>query len=266
MTWSAKIYLLILVFSAGILLGSAAFARGETVGVVLMHGKWGAPERLVADMASGMKKEGFLVATPEMPWSGSRMYDKGVAGAMAEIDAAVLELRGKGATRIFIAGHSLGASAALRYAGRTPVDGLILLAPGHYPEAPGMRYKMEAVVEKARALVQANKGGTVLTFDDPNSGGRRKPVATTARIFLDYFDPDGPMNTQTNAASLLANVPVLWVVGSKEDQGVRQNGAATRDKLPRNPRDRFIEVKSDHLNTPNNAIGPAIGWIRDTAR
>src|SRR5690242_17289106 len=93
----------------GISFAAVVHAGGETVGVVILHGKWGSPGGFVANLANDLGKEGFLVAAPEMPWSGKRLYDKGIAGAMIEIDAAVKTLRDKGAKRIFVAGHSLGA-------------------------------------------------------------------------------------------------------------------------------------------------------------
>lgn len=241
-------------------------AADQSVGVVLMHGKWGSPDRAILDLATDLEKVGFLVVRPEMPWSGRRLYDKGVDSAMAEIDAAVKSLRDKGAKRIFIAGHSLGAAGALRYATRADIDGLILLATGHYPEGKGTRTKMEASVEKAKAMIQANKGDDILTIDDPNSGGRKKSIVITARVFLDYFDPDGPMNSRKNAAAVRPATPVLWVVGTKEEQGARHNGDLTRGKLPQNPASKFVEVDADHVGTPNSSSEQVIAWIRGIVR
>lgn len=95
------------------------------------------------------------------------------------------------------------------------------------------------------------------------TGNRKKDVFATARIFLDYFDSEGPMNVQNNAASLRVDVPVLWVVGISEDEEIKRLGELVRKMLPKNPGNRFVEVPSDHLNTPNNAVEPVITWIRE---
>ena len=98
-----------------LVLAESALAGNESIGVVVMHGKWGNPSGKTLDLAWKLGQEGFLVVSPAMPWSDTRSYDKGVDDAMAEIDAAVKTLRDKGAKNIFIAGHSLGAAAVVRY-------------------------------------------------------------------------------------------------------------------------------------------------------
>lgn len=50
-----------------------------------------------------------------MPWSGRREYDAGMDTAMAEVDAAARALRDAGAKKVVVAGHSMGANAALHY-------------------------------------------------------------------------------------------------------------------------------------------------------
>ena len=102
-----------------------------------MHGKWGSPQHYVKGLADTLQRLGFLVANPEMPWSGRRTYDKSVEGTDGEIDAEITKLRNQGAKQIFLAGHSLGAAYALHYATRTAVDGVVAIAPGHRPVAPG---------------------------------------------------------------------------------------------------------------------------------
>src|SRR3546814_20821085 len=70
-----------------------------------------------------------------MPWSARRYMEGDWAGAMAEIAGHIKTLRGRGATRIVIAAHSMGCPAALGYAARhgEDVDALVLMATGHTP-------------------------------------------------------------------------------------------------------------------------------------
>ena len=55
--------------------------NAPTIGIVIMHGKGGRPERFVSVLAEGLERKGWLVANIEMPWSGRREYDVDTAGA-----------------------------------------------------------------------------------------------------------------------------------------------------------------------------------------
>jgi pimeloyl-ACP methyl ester carboxylesterase len=74
-----------------------------------------------------------------------------------EIDTAVEQLRQRGARTIIVAGHSFGAAGAVRYATRHPVDGVIALAPGHYPEGKYFSGVTAESRNKAQAMVDTNK-------------------------------------------------------------------------------------------------------------
>ena len=92
----------------------AEAARGD-MGVLLFHGKGGTahPNSPLGQLAEALNAAGFIVMTPDMPWSRSRIWEKSFDQAMAEIDKYVTQLRGKGAKKIIVGGHSLGANAAL---------------------------------------------------------------------------------------------------------------------------------------------------------
>lgn len=248
-----------------LMLAESVQAGNESIGVVVMHGKWGNPSGTMLNLARKLGQEGFLVSSPEMPWSGARLYDKGVDDAMAEIDSAVKALRDKGAKKIFVAGHSLGAAAVVRYGTRSTVDGFIVLAPGHFPESQNFRNQLARSLKKAQEMVQEGNANDKAWFDDLNTGSRAKSVRTTAKIYLDYFGPDGPMNFQKNIAALQPGVPILWVVGTEEEKGLRQMGDRGHTKIPSNPGNKYVEVNSDHMNAPGKAIEPVIAWIKEIA-
>ena len=46
-------------------------------GAIVMHGKWGVPERVSA-IANALERAGVLVVSPEMPWPRRRAYDRPV--------------------------------------------------------------------------------------------------------------------------------------------------------------------------------------------
>jgi dienelactone hydrolase len=109
---------------------------GPPAGVVVLHAERDDPYGHTLLFTRTLQAHGLLTDSPEMPWSEKRSNDKGPEGAMAEIDWAVARLASRGARKIFVAGESAGAVAAVRYAGRRRVDGLVALAPSQAPDAP----------------------------------------------------------------------------------------------------------------------------------
>ena len=243
--------------------GAAPDADLHGLGVVYLHGKAAWPGALNGGILDALQDEGALVATPEMPWSFHRRYAATYDQAMAEIDTVVAGLKAKGATRIVIIGHSLGANAAIGYAARHPgLAGIVALAPGHLPEAEGMRSFVADAVERAKALIAAGKGDVPQTFPDMAQG--LPLIATaTAVVYLSMFDPDGPAVIPKNAAAMgaaAAPVPLLWVVG-KLDPIDRRGPDYAFNAAAKNPKSKYIEVFAGHLTTPLAARKQVVDWI-----
>ncbi|MBX9633773.1 MAG: alpha/beta hydrolase, partial [Magnetospirillum sp.] len=114
-----------LLAAAFLALSVAAAQADDKLGIVLMHGKEGRPDRIIDHLASALSSEGFLVDSPEMCWSKRRIYDKPYAQCLAELDQSVARLKAEGATAIVIAGHSLGGNGALGYGATHGVKGVI---------------------------------------------------------------------------------------------------------------------------------------------
>jgi pimeloyl-ACP methyl ester carboxylesterase len=232
------------------------------IGVVLLHGKWGKPAGYIAPLASALTSEGFLVVAPELPWSTAREYDKDMEQAMAEVDAAVADLRRRGVRKIVVGGHSMGAAAALHYAGRTKVDGLLIVALGHYPDSPKIREVTGSGVERAREMIAAGKGDERASFEDFNTGNKRKSVTSPARSYLSYFEPQGPMNSDRNAAKVQPGTMVLWASPTHEEPGPRRNADAARSKLPSSIVLKAVDVDADHIKAPAAAGKETIAWLK----
>ena len=243
----------------------AAGADTAPVGVIVMHGKSGSPQYHVNGLAIALGGQGFLVAAPEMPWSRYRSYDKSVDGADAEIDAEIAKLRDRGAKQIFLVGHSLGAAYALHYASRTTVNGMVAIAPGHRPEFKRIAELLGEDIRKARELAATGKGDEMVTFLDFNTGNRRDRTTASAASFLSYFDPAGPMNMARNVTTVKPEVPVLWMVPTREEEPPRDAMVSFYGKLPPNPRNKFVEPASDHMQAPAAATSQVIDWIRAVA-
>jgi pimeloyl-ACP methyl ester carboxylesterase len=232
-------------------------------GIVYLHGKGGWPGAFNGGILSSLRDEGALVATPEMPWSLHRRYAATYDQAMGEIDAAVAGLQAKGARRIVIIGHSLGANAAIGYAARHPeLAGVVALSPGHLPEAGAMRSFVAEAVAQAKKLIAEGKGDMPQTFPDMAQGIPLIAHATPL-VYLSMFDPDGPAVIPKNAAAIGAAPhppPLLWVVG-KLDPIDRRGPAYAFDAAAKNPKSKYIEVFAGHLTTPLVARAQVVAWI-----
>jgi pimeloyl-ACP methyl ester carboxylesterase len=228
-------------------------------GIIYLHGKGGWPGALDGGILSSLQAEGALVATPEMPWSFHRKYGATYEQAMTEIDAVVAGLKAKGAAKIVVIGHSLGANAAIGYAARHPdLAAVVALAPGHLPEAEGLRSYTRDAIAQAKQLIAAGQGDVPQRFPDMAQG---IPLSATATpiVYLSMFDPDGPAVIPKNAAAM-GPVPLLWVVGVLDpiDRRGPEYAFAAGAK---NPRSKYIEVFAGHLTTPLVARKQVVEWI-----
>jgi len=253
---------LIAALSAVAALGLAAPAQSADLhgfGIVYLHGKGGWPGALDGGILSSLADEGALIATPEMPWSFHRKYGATYDQAMAEIDAVVAALKAKGATKIVVIGHSLGANAAIGYAARHPdLAAVVALAPGHLPEAEGLRSYTRDAIAQAKLLIAAGQGDVPQHFPDM-AQGIPLPATATPSVYLSMFDPDGPAVIPKNAAAM-GPVPLLWVVGML-DPIDRRGPEYAFTAGAKNPKSKYIEIFAGHLTTPLLARKQVVEWI-----
>lgn len=247
-------------------LPTAATAQtAPAVGVVVMHGKGGRPDRHVNLLAEGLERKGFLVANLEMPWSGRRDYDVDVTTAEKQVSAALDELRGKGAKKLFVAGHSQGGVFALYYASRNPLDGVIPIAPGGSVDAAVYAQNVGSAVTLARRMVAEGKGAERGTFKDYEGSKGTSDVHTTAAVYLTWFDPDGAMNQGKSSRAIPATLPVLYIAPRNDYPGLIRIKSSMFGALPSNPLTRMADIDSDHLNAPRNSIDEISRWIAEVA-
>jgi len=231
----------------------------QGLGVVFLHGKGVWAGAFDGGIPAALEADGAVAAEPEMPWSISRMYGATYEEAMREIDAAVTALKDKGATRIVVIGHSLGANAAIGYAARRHgVAAVVALSPGHLPETAEMRARTADAIAKARALVAAGEKSRRI-WPDRIQGIPTLAMASPA-VYLSMFDPDGPAVIPKNAGAL-HGVPLLWVVGRFDPIFARGRDYAF-SRASRNPGSRYIEVPAGHLAAPRVARSQVVEWLK----
>ncbi len=235
---------------------------GEKIGVVLMHGKRGtARERSpLGPLIYRLGVEDFLVSAPDMPWHRERWLDKDHKQSMAEIDAVVADLKSRGATKIVVGGHSMGANAALGYgARRNGLAGVLAIAPGHFNGDDDFQLMLDHDYQRAQEMVDAGKGEDVAVFRDANQRKEWKGEFK-ARIYLSWYDPQGPASMPKNAAGLKPGTALMWIVGGKDSSGRGKHYAFER--APAHPKNAYVIVPGGHRDTPEEGADKIIAWLK----
>lgn len=237
-------------------LATSVTAQTAQAAALVLHGKQGTPNfPPLRAVAMALEQAGLRVAMPEMPWSRSRYLDGPPDKAFDEIATLLAGFKRAGAAKIFLAGHSIGATAALGYAAaRGGIDGLALLALGHVPTVylsgiGPINATVRDGILRARGIVAGGKGEAVEEFADNNQGEALR-VRMRASDYLGYFEPGGPMDPQAQIAR--APCPVLWAIGTR-DVLYGSSRSLYFDRLPRDPRHAFFEADADHRSLPQAA-------------
>lgn len=238
----------------------------EGIGIVLIHGKQGSPDRLVSKLANAMRAVGYKVDLPDMCWSNHRIYDLSYSDCFHDIDASIERLKSQGATAIVVGGHSLGGNATIGYgATHQGLLGLIGLAPAHNAAALARQSPIAESIKRAQDLVAQGKGDERTEFTDGNTGRNGSfnfEVTTTAKIYLSFFGPETTSNMETNVTKLTA--PMLWVAGDKDPTQRRANDVF--HGLPANPLNRFVLISAPHLQTPDESVDVVLPWLKELAQ
>jgi pimeloyl-ACP methyl ester carboxylesterase len=255
-----------LVLSLLILVVAAAHGQPEPrIGVVVMHGKGGSPASRVPPLAAGLEASGFLVSSPDMPWSGKRNYDVDVAAAEREVREALDALKSRGAERLFVAGYSQGGVFALHLASRVPVDGVAAIAPGGNVGNPIFREKLGESVGRARASVAQGKGEEKQRFLDFEGSRGVYPIMAPAAAYLSWFDPEGAMNQVRASKAVPPHVPVLFIVPTRDYPGLLKVKPMMFGFLPGHRLTRLYEPDADHEQAPAAAREEIVRWMRAVA-
>ncbi len=237
-----------------------AYAPNVTVGIIVLPAKGEPLSHHIKPYVNALRDEGYEVILLEMPWSYLRFKDT-YEGALTKIAKEVATMREKGIKKVFVTGHSIGANVAIGYtAAYKNVDGILAVAPGHTPEWPAFQAKLKGSTERARQMVQDGKGEDKGNFYDFNQG-KQTLLDIPARLYLSWFDPDGPAVIPKNIKNI-GNIPIFWVVGSKDSIHTKKGGKNYAfNSAPSNPLNKYVVVKGGHFETPKFAPEFVIPWI-----
>ena len=145
-----------------------------------------------------------------------------------------------------------------RYAATHALDAIVLLAPGHNPEAMSAR-QLAPDVARARQLIAEGKAAEKAEFKDVNVG-RNFSVSTTPAIYLSWFDPAGDAVMAKNAAAVKVAIPVLLITGSRDPVGKSRD--ALFDKFPVHVQSRFVLLDVDHKEVPEAGAAQIVEWLK----
>ncbi|TDI65721.1 MAG: alpha/beta fold hydrolase [Alphaproteobacteria bacterium] len=258
---------MITAFALLVLVGAPqnSVSANNGVGVLLMHGKGATADETtpIGKLAESLKSDGFIVLAPDMPWHELRIWDKSFNESTVEIDGYVAELKSKGAKKIVVGGHSLGASAAIGYgARRKGIAGILAIAPGHVPELNGFRARVDDDWERALKLVNEGKGNETFDFKDTNQGSTSE-VSAKAKDYLSWYDPAGPAVMPSNAMMLKPGTALMWIIG-KQDPMLEWGHDATYafNEAPDHPKSIYIEVPGGHRVTAQKGEDAIIKWLK----
>jgi dienelactone hydrolase len=236
----------------------AAHAAPSDVGIVLMHGKWGNPKTMM-QLSGALAARGYRVSTPEMAWSGRRLYDVDYPAALKEVEKEVKQLRANGVKRVVVAGQSLGSNAAVAYAASgMDLDALVILAPGHLPERFINNPSMKSSLVRAAAMVAANRGAETDNFEDLNQG-RQRQIRITAAAYVSYFDPEGPGAMTRSIRKIAKPLPVLLAIGTQDPFFAESK--AFFDSAPAHPSSHYVALEGDHGGLPNLVAAAMLKWL-----
>lgn len=196
------------------------------MGIVLVHGvALSFYMRPLPAIAAGLAEQGYAalcVNTRGHDWVARGGNGTAFAGAaferledcLADIDAAIAWLQGRGVARVALFGHSLGGLKVFYYQGtrqRADVAGVVSCStPKHF-----YRVRLEEEPEfakhfaRAQALVDTGQGGELLWAPAGSGAG-----LFSAATFVNKYGPDERSDVRPYAARL--GVPLLVTAGSEE--------------------------------------------------
>lgn len=243
----------------------------KNIGVVILHGMRD-PTKWINPLLKQFKKSKITVVAPEMTWSEGRGYDCSFNDSVAEIDKAISQLKKGGASKIFLGGHSTGASAAAAYAvNNHELSGLILIAPGHTNAMEEFESKLASNIALAKEMISAGKNNKKQRFQIflcldvakifSIAKNAYRSIRTTPEIYLSHFDPDYKDMLPENIKKIGKKTAILMIVGSK-DSWAKENAEDILNAASNNPQNKYLEISGGHhLNTPDKGKKEIVTWI-----
>jgi len=211
--------------------------RPRGVTLVVGHGYSSSKQNL--DMLCAfLASHGFDVYSLDFPGhklgsSGGRL--NAATDLIASMDAVVRTARERGAGRVYVVGHSMGAVTALCTAGQNPtITGAVSIATGY---------------GRPQALETLARGGVVDLRSSYVVGLALPELAAQWQPLLD------------DALPRLAGRPVLYIAADRDGMVARSSVDALVARAPE-PK-AFATIASDHTFAGDNARSTVLAWLNE---
>jgi pimeloyl-ACP methyl ester carboxylesterase len=208
-------------------------------GVTLVAGHGYSSSKQNLDMLCAfLASHGFTVYSLDFPGhklgsSGGRL--NAATDLTAAMHAVVAAARSRGATTLYVMGHSMGATTALCTAGEDPtIDGVISIATGY---------------GRPQALEALSRGGVVDLRSSYVDGLALPELAGQWQPLLDAALPK------------LAGRPKLFIAAERDGMVTRKSVDDLFDRAPE-PKS-FASVASDHTFAGDNSRAAVLAWLNE---
>lgn len=231
---------------------------------ILVHGKGtgpSAPQCALTALYNKLQLESYIVDYVDYPWSWARAYDLKFEDSIIEVKQAIERVRARGATRINLVGHSLGANLLLYYATlHNDFDNLILLCPAHNTHLDRFKFMVAWSLDHAAEQLQIGDD-TPRPYVDYHF--RRIEVHYfKPSTYISYFDSvRGKCNMSLNASKMIPGINLLVVIGAA-DVSTEMTEDTVFNRAVKTPQSKFITIPGgSHENVPREVVGIVKDWI-----
>lgn len=235
-------------------------------GFLLLHGKGAGPDYpacALLPLHKQMVADGLIVDYVAHSWAQGKLYQQPFEYSLPDVRWGIDRLVEKGATRIHIVGHSLGANVAFFYA--THFDNfksIVALAPAHNTHLA--KFNQWSLWSRNKAKVLADSGNNQpADFIDVAMA----EVYITQGIpsaYFSYLNPEGNTVMTRNVRRFLQPVNLFIGTGSEDVTQVNVK-ALLFDPARRTPASQLLQTADDHINVVVNSYPNWRQWCANLA-
>jgi pimeloyl-ACP methyl ester carboxylesterase len=211
------------------------------------------------DLSDQLERLGNIVDYADYPWSRERRYEKTLEDSIAELDNAVERVKSKGATKIYLVGHSLGGNVLMYYATcRNDYSGIVLLCPSHNTHFDKFQNLSEWSVDQARQHIEQ---GIVepQPYIDFQLGKAFVNFVKPA-CYFSYFNKDGNCNMATNGPKMPLDKPVFFAIGELDPATPDAKNLIYNPMVKASGTQYFYMLGQTHFGLPSAVVLPMIEW------